>query len=66
MEIHRTLTFVGVGLLLATFALNYNHDINGAPDEFNYAYITGIAMIIAFMLSFGIFNVGHWRKRKTR
>ena len=62
MELHRLLTFLGVGLLIATFALNYNVDENS--EEFNFAYVTGIAMLAVFMASFVLFNKDRWSKSK--
>ena len=58
------LTFLGLGLLIATFAIHYNHEDVGLEDEFNYAYITGIAMLIVFMGSFAMFNMDRWKKSR--
>ncbi len=65
VELHRKLTFIGVALLLATFAIQYYHDADHPDDGFNYAYVTGIAMIIAFMASFVLFNKDRWKERKS-
>lgn len=51
-------------MLIATFGINYYHEQNHPGDEFNYAYVTGIAMIIFFMLSFAMFNMDRWKKSK--
>lgn len=48
---HRRLTMVGVMLLVATFVLNSNHS-----EGFNYAYVPGVAMLVAFGISFVIFT----------
>ena len=56
MELHRKLTILGIILLAATFYLNNTHSENQFQDEFNYAYVTGIAMLAAFAASFLIFN----------
>lgn len=56
MELHRKLTILGIILLVATFALHNNYSENSSENEFNYAYVTGIAMLIAFLASFVIFN----------
>ncbi len=56
MELHRKLTILGIILLVATFALHNNYSENATDNEFNYAYVTGIAMLIAFLASFVIFN----------
>ena len=56
MELHRKLTILGIILLVATFALHNNYSENSSENEFNYAYVSGIAMLIAFLASFVIFN----------
>ncbi len=57
MEIHRLLTFAGAVLLVATFIIN---DQYGGEEEggtaFNYAYVTGIAMLAALVASLVIFT----------
>ena len=62
MELHRMLTFLGVVLLIATFAIYYGED-ELAEGEFSFAYVTGIAMIAVFMGSFVLFNKDRWDKR---
>ena len=56
MELHRKLTILGIILLVATFALNNSYTEKQFQTEFNFAYVTGIAMLIAFLASFLIFN----------
>ena len=58
MQVHRKLTVLGVLLLVATFLLdNYNDQQEKTLDtEFNYAYITGILMIVVFSFSFFMFS----------
>ena len=58
MQVHRKLTVLGVLLLVATFLLdNYHGQQEKTLDtEFNYAYITGILMIVVFFLSFFMFS----------
>ena len=63
MELHRMLTFLGVVLLIATFAIYYSED-ELSEDEFSFAYVTGIAMIVVFMGSFVLFNKERWDKSK--
>ncbi len=63
MELHRMLTFLGVVLLIATFAIQYMGE-EPAEGEFNYAYVTGIAMLAVFMASFVLFNKERWSKSK--
>ncbi|RNJ74658.1 MAG: hypothetical protein D9C04_04585 [Nitrosopumilus sp. B06] len=57
VELHRRLTLVGVMLLVVTFVLNSNHS-----EGFNYAYIPGVAMLVAFGISFVIFTKGQLRE----
>ncbi|KAF6243466.1 hypothetical protein C6988_03255 [Nitrosopumilus sp. b1] len=64
METHRKFSFIGLFLLIATFGINYYHEQNHPGDGFNYAYVTGIAMIIFFMISFAMFNMDRWKKSK--
>ena len=56
MELHRKLTILGIILLVCTFALNNSYTENHFQNEFNFAYVTGIAMLIVFLASFIIFN----------
>ena len=56
MELNRKLTIIGIILLVATFVIHNNYLENASENEFNYAYVTGIAMLIAFLASFVIFN----------
>ncbi len=56
MELHRKLTILGVILLIATFAIHSYHNQDHPGIGFNYAYVTGIAMLIAFLASFILFN----------
>ena len=56
LEIHQKLTIIGVILLVITFLINnYHQEVH--PDEgLNYAYVTGIAMLVAFSISFVMFT----------
>ncbi len=56
MELHRKLTILGVILLIATFIIHSYHNQDHPGIGFNYAYVTGIAMLIAFLASFILFN----------
>ena len=56
MELHRKLTILGVILLIATFVIHSYHNQDHPGIGFNYAYVTGIAMLIAFLASFILFN----------
>jgi len=44
----------GILLVITYLIFNY-HEENHLGTGFNYAYISGIAMIIVFMVSFGLF-----------
>ena len=56
METHRKLTILGVVLLLLTIAIFYYHEEGHPGVGFNYAYLTGIAMIAVFLISIAIMN----------
>ena len=56
MELHRKLTILGIVLLILTFVINTYHQQNHSGTGFNYAYVTGIGMLVAFSISFLIFN----------
>ena len=56
LEAHQKLTIVGVILLVITFLINQYHQENHPGIGFNYAYVTGVAMLIAFSISFVIFT----------
>ena len=56
MEIHQKLTILGVILLVVTFLINYYHQDIHPGVGFNYAYVTGILMLVAFSISFVMFT----------
>ena len=56
METHRRLTYVGAVLLVVTFLINHYHQTDHPDAGFNYAYITGVAMLAAFAISFVLFT----------
>ncbi len=64
MELHQKLTILGVILLIATFAIHTYHEQNHPGIGFNYAYVTGIAMLIVFLGSFFIFNKDRFKASK--
>ena len=64
MENHAKLTILGVILLVATIVINYYHQNNHPGDGLNFAYVTGVAMVIVFMVSFIKFNYEKLRKHK--
>jgi Mg2+ and Co2+ transporter CorA len=56
LEIHQKLTILGVILLVATFLINYYHQDTHPGVGFNYAYVTGVLMLVAFSISFVMFT----------
>ena len=66
MEIHRKLTILGTVLLFTTMAIFYYHEEDHSGEGFNYAYVTGIAMIIVFMASLALMNKNRFRESKTK
>lgn len=57
------LTIIGASLLVVTFFMNNSYvennsddHVNNIKEEFNYAYVTGVAMIGAFVASFVLFT----------
>lgn len=56
MELHQKLTILGIILLVATFLIHTYHEQDHSGVGFNFAYVTGIAMLIAFLASFILFN----------
>jgi len=54
LQNHQKFTMIGFALLVITYLIaSYHEDYSGI--EYNYAYVSGIAMIIVFLTSFGIF-----------
>ncbi len=66
VESHRKFTVLGVVLLVITIVINYYHQSNHLDTGINYAYVTGIAMVIVFMISFVKFNYEKLKKPKQR
>ncbi len=56
MEVHQKLTIVGVIFLVVTFLINHHHQGTHPGIGFNYAYVTGVVMLIAFSISFVMFT----------
>ncbi|MGY5146905.1 MAG: hypothetical protein ACW9W4_02765 [Candidatus Nitrosopumilus sp. bin_7KS] len=56
MEKHQKFTILGVIFLVVTFLINYYHQETHPGDGFNYAYVTGIIMLVAFSISFVMFT----------
>lgn len=66
METHRKLTVLGVILLISTIAIFYYHETVHPEDEFNFAYVTGIAMIVVFMISLAMINKVSFKESKSK
>ncbi|QLH05386.1 hypothetical protein C5F49_08670 [Nitrosopumilus oxyclinae] len=56
LEKHQKFTILGVIFLVLTFLINYYHQETHPGDGFNYAYVTGIIMLVAFSISFVMFT----------
>ncbi|MFQ5497976.1 MAG: hypothetical protein ACE5DU_08845 [Nitrosopumilus sp.] len=56
METHQKFTIIGLFLLIITFLINYYHEETHPGVGINYAYVSGIAMLIAFSISFVMFT----------
>jgi Mg2+ and Co2+ transporter CorA len=56
LQVYQKLTIVGVILLVVTFLINYYHQETHPGIGFNYAYVTGILMLVAFSISFVMFT----------
>jgi len=56
LETHQKLAIAGVILLVTTFLINYYHQEVHPGIGFNYAYISGIAMLAVFLISFVMFT----------
>jgi len=64
VELHQKLTILGVILLIATFVIHAYHEQDHPGIGFNYAYVTGIAMLIVFLGSLFIFNKDRFKDSK--
>jgi len=65
MRNHQKLTIIGMILLVATYLIS-NHEPNLPEIGFNYAYITGISMLIVFILSFVLFGKDRMKESKSK
>jgi hypothetical protein len=66
VENHRKLTILGVILLLSTILIFYYHEEDHPDEGFNFAYVTGIAMIVVFMASLAMINKGRFKESKSK
>ena len=55
LQNHQKLTMLGGVLLVITYLIFNYHEEEHPGIGFNYAYISGITMIIVFMASFSLF-----------
>ncbi len=65
MRNHQKLTIIGMILLAATYLIS-NHETNLPGIGFNYAYITGISMLIVFIASFVLFGKERIKESKSK
>lgn len=65
MKTDKKLTLLGLALLASTILINQYHQSEHPGQGFNYAYVTGIAMVIIFLTSFVKFNFEKLRKPKN-
>ena len=56
MELHQKLTVLGLVLLAITLIIHTYHEQDHQGVGFNYAYVSGITMLIVFSASFILFN----------
>lgn len=66
METHRKLTILGVILLMSTIIIYYYHEEDHPDEGFNYAYVTGIGMIITFIASLALINKNRFKESKSK
>jgi len=64
LQTHQKLTMAGGILLVITYLIFNYHEEDHSGIGFNYAYISGIAMIIVFMASFGLFYKERFKSKK--
>jgi len=56
LETHQKFTIIGVILLVITFLINFYHQEDHPGVGFNYAYVSGVTMLIMFSISFIMFT----------
>jgi len=66
LQIHQKLTIIGMILLAATYLIYNYHETDHPGIGFNYAYITGISMLIVFIASFVLFGLDRLKESKTK
>jgi hypothetical protein len=53
-------------LLVATIAIYYYHEEDHPGVGFNYAYVTGVAMIIVFLASLALINKDRFKSKPKK
>lgn len=66
MRNHQKLTIIGVVLLAVTYLISNYHETTHPGIGFNYAYITGISMLIVFIASFVLFGKDRMKESKSK
>jgi hypothetical protein len=66
LQTHQKLTIVGVILLVVTYMISTYHETDHPGIGFNYAYITGISMLIVFITSFVLFGKYRIKESKSK
>jgi len=66
LQTHQKLTIVGVILLITTYVISTYHETDHPGIGFNYAYITGISMLIVFITSFVLFGKERIKESKSK
>jgi len=66
LQIHQKLTIVGAILLAVTYLIYNYHETEHPGIGFNYAYITGISMMIVFITSFVLFGMERLKESKSK
>jgi hypothetical protein len=66
LKTHQKLTIVGMILLIATYLISNYHEMVHPGIGFNYAYITGISMLIVFITSFVLFGKDRIKESKSK
>ena len=66
MRNHQKLTIAGMVLLATTYLISNYHETNHSGIGFNYAYITGISMLIVFIASFILFGKDRIKESKSK
>jgi len=66
LQIHKKLTIVGIILLITTYVIANYHKMDHPGFGFNYAYITGISMLIVFITSFILFGKDRIKELKSK